>query len=268
MGLSLRPEDAVVSSGFLDDEDVIIKTVRAEMFDYAGQRANDPSPAIAVEYCRDGEDKSNKQYYTAGSSKHQIPSADGKTFDNLRPNPEEQNGFPENCNAIMWLQSIINAGFPTDKLGDDLSVFDGMAVHVNQVPAPERTGLSGTKDKTILIVTKINALPGEKKAKSKSTVKTGTKGSKAKTATPAKTTAAATDTDAADEVTTRAAEVLLIALASAGPEGIKKAALIPKVVPLITGDDPLRSKIVPKIIEDAFLTTQAGWTYANGIVTL
>ena len=269
MGLSLRPEDAVVSGGFLDDEDVVISTVRAEMFDYAGQRANDPSPAIAVSYMRDGEDDGNKQYYTAGKAKDQIPSANGKTFDNLRPNPGDRNGLPEKSNAMMWLQSIINAGFPADKLSDDLSVFDGTSVHVNQVPAPERTGLKGTKDKTILIVTKINSLPGEKsKTKSKSTVKAGASKGKGKAATtPATTPAAAAVEGEVSEVETRAAEVLLIALAS-NPEGIKKAALIPKIVPLIAGDDPLRSKIVPKIIEDAFLATQAGWTYSNGVVTL
>ena len=263
MGLSLRPEDAVVSGGFLDDEDVIIKTVRAAMFDYAGTRVNDPSPAICVEYDR-GDGETNEQYYTVGKSKDTAPSNDGKTFNNLRSDP--RSGLPEKSNGMIWLQAIINAGFPADKIGDDLSVFDGTEVHVNQIPALERKGLAGTKDKTILIVTKINALANEKsKSKSKSTVKSTASKGKSKAATPA-TTPTATDTDV-DEVSARAAELLLTTLAS-NPEGIKKAALIPKVVPNIAADDPLRSQIVPKIIEDAFLATQQGWTYANGIVTL
>ena len=264
MGLSLRPEDAVVSGGFLDDEDVIIKSVRAEMFDYAGQRVNDPSPAIAVEYDR-GDGEVSKQFYTVGKSKDTAPSPDGKMFNNLRSDP--RSGLPEKSNGMMWLQSIINAGFPTDRIGDDLTVFDGTEVHVNQIPAPERKGLSRTEGKTILIVTKINSLPGDKpKTKSKSTVKPAA--SKAKGKAPATAPVTPADTSGAeDQVTARATEVLLTALAST-PEGIKKAALIPKVVPLIAGDDPLRSQIVPKIIEDAFLSTQAGWKYENGVVSL
>ena len=261
MGLSLRPEDAVVSGGFLDDEDVTIKTVRATMFDYAGTRVNDPSPAICVEYDR-GDGETNEQYYTVGKSKDTAPSNDGKTFNNLRSDP--RSGLPENSNGMIWLQAIINAGFPADKIHDDLSVFDGTDAHVNQIPALERKGLTGTKDKTILIVTKINALASERsKSKSKSTVKSTTSKGKTKATTPTDTN---TDTGA-DEVSARAAELLLTTLAS-NPEGIKKAALIPKVVPNIAADDPLRSQIVPKIIEDAFLATQQGWIYANGIVTL
>jgi len=263
--LSIRPEDAVISSGFLDDEDVIIKSVRTIMFDYAGTRINDPSPALEVTYSRGADEDDSSQCYTAGKAKDTAPSADSKGFNNLRS--DDRSGLPSNCNAMMWIQSIVNAGFPSDKLGNDFSAFDNTSVHVNQIPAPDRKGLAGTKDKTILIVTKVNTLPWEQtktaKGKGKASATTTAKG-KGKAAA-ATTTPAATDAGMS-EVDDRATELLLTAL-GLKPEGIKKVELIPLIVGLIPGDDPMRSKIVPRIINDAFLTTQNGWKYAGGVVT-
>ena len=49
---------------------------------------------------------------------------------------------------------MVNAGFPEDKIGNDISVFDGLGAHVNQVAQPKRPGLKKpeTEGKTYLLV--------------------------------------------------------------------------------------------------------------------
>ena len=156
MALSLLPEDAVASGGFLDDEDATLKTVRAVMFDYAGTRVNDPSPAIRAVFDR-GDGEEWIEHYTCGKSKDQIPSADGKSFDNLRADQGTRNGLPETCKGLMFLTSILNAGFPKDKVSNDLSVFDDMDVHINRIPDLERKGLNVKKENsTVAVITKIH----------------------------------------------------------------------------------------------------------------
>ena len=73
-------------------------------------------------------------------------------------------GLNVNTNAVAFISSIVNAGFPEDKLANDISIFNGMGAHVNQVAQPKRPGLKkpeGQEGKTYLLVTKINRLPWE-----------------------------------------------------------------------------------------------------------
>jgi len=153
--LSLRPSDAQAGA-FLDDVDVTLKECRFVVWDYMG-KASKPSTALKITM-EDPDSITHEQYYSAGDPDKVLPSPDGKT---LIPQAGAT-GLNNNTNALAFISSIINAGFPEDKLGSDASVFDGLGAHVNQVAQPKRQGLKDQKEgKTYLLVTKITRLPWE-----------------------------------------------------------------------------------------------------------
>src|SRR5580765_707999 len=153
-GLSLRPSDAQAGS-FLDDVDVTLKECRFVIWDYMG-KAERPSVALKVTMEEVEVPLTHEQYYSAGDPNKVTPSPDGKT---LIPQAGAT-GLNNNTNALAFIASIVNAGFPEDKLGSDASVFDGMGVHVRQVAQPKRAGLKDQKEgKTYLMVEKIIHMP-------------------------------------------------------------------------------------------------------------
>jgi hypothetical protein len=159
IGVSINP-DTFVQGGLIDDVDAILTAVRFAKFDYEGK--SDAVLALKVNFTTpDGEP--HEQYYSAGDLKRFQPSDDG-----LRAIPVAgAASLVVSSNASQFLISIVNAGFPKNKLGDDVSVFDGTGVHLRRVAQAERKGLSKPKEgddrqKTILVVEKILFQPGTK----------------------------------------------------------------------------------------------------------
>jgi hypothetical protein len=152
MALSLKPSDAQ-AGGFIDDVDVILKEVRFVMWDYMGQ--GPPTVALHV-YMQDEQGQDHHQYYSAGDPSKMIPSSDGKTL-----NPAgAATGLNQNTNALAFISSLVTSGFPEDRIGEDVSIFDGLVCHINQVAQPKRSGLKDQKEgKTYALVTKILRLP-------------------------------------------------------------------------------------------------------------
>jgi hypothetical protein len=186
---SFLPENAD-QSGYLDGVQARIASVRATSFDYNGTLST-PVPAIAVVYEPEGG-KETTQHYTVGKPDHRIPSDDGlrfKTFGGKK-------GLPKDSNGLAIVMSLINAGFPVDRLGsgDDLSVFDNTIVKLRSEAQPKREGQETAR--TIVLVDQIVTLPwentaGTKKAAGKPATTTGAKPTGAKPATAAKPAAAA-----------------------------------------------------------------------------
>ena len=152
-GLSLKPSDATVG-GFLDDVDVTIAEARFTVWDYQGKAA--PTIALRVSF-EDQEGGTHQQYYSCGDPTKLHPSTDGRAIVALVPGV----GINQGTNAIAFISSLVNAGFPEDRLTNDVQIFDGLQCHVNQVAQPKRPGLKDQKDKTYLLVTKILRLPWE-----------------------------------------------------------------------------------------------------------
>jgi len=162
-GVSLKPSDAKEGGGgLIDNIDAVAKEVKFTLFDYQGKAA--PVPAIYAKLV-DREDNEFEQYWSMGSAKDWVPSADGKTL--------VASGTAEALNAgsngMIMITSLVNAGFPEDKLGDDISVLTGLDAHWSRVAAPKRTGIAQTAradgktyEQTILCVDKINKLPWDK----------------------------------------------------------------------------------------------------------
>jgi len=256
-GVSLKPSDLIESQGLIDDEDVTITKAKFTMFDYGGKSVAVPAAGFTLDR---GDGDTVEQYYSAGKSADWLPSEDGKT---LTPVGKAK-GLSNSSNWAVFITAMVNAGFPENKLSDDISVFEGMECHVVRVPAPERKGLNQEKkDQTVLIVNKIHKLPWEKgkpkgKGKGKST---GTNGKTNGKPTPPGGSNSDSDSDSLQD---KATEFIMTALAES-PNGIKKASLSQLVFKKLK-DDPDRNKLVQLVFDDGYLNSQPFWTVENGVI--
>lgn len=262
---SLNPEDFTEGGGLIDDVDVTITEARFEMFDYQGA-AKEPAPSLKLSMDIDGDEMD--QNYSMGNSKDWMPSDDGKQL--LAVGRATQ--IRMSSNGGILLKSLLDAGFPADKLGDDISILDGLQAHMIRVPAPERKGVKKTEKQkereerygppTILVVGEINTLPWEK-SRPKGAPKAAGKKAPAKTAS--KKEVASDDGDS--DIDARASEVLMALLAENGGELARKD--VPVKAFQALAKDPDRSSIVKRVFEEDFLSAEGQpWSYDDGTVTL
>jgi len=258
----LNPDSFVEGGGLIDDVDVTFKEVSFEMFDYNGKSA--PAPAMKVVLDVAGDEMT--QYYSMGTAKDWIPSEDGKQLLSVG----SATSIRLSSNGGIFLKSMVDAGFPGDKLGDDISILTGLQAHMIQVPEPQRS-LKKTKEqeekeakfgpKTILVVSAINRLPWEKStpagAKGKAKPAAGTKPAAAKPAA-AKTEAAAEGGGVQDKAT----EFILGVLAEAGT--VMKKELPAKIFAQFK-DDPDKNEMVKTVFSDDFLSA-GPWSYSDGVL--
>lgn len=260
MGVSLKPCDAVDGGGLLDDADVTIVEARFVMFDYSGK--TQPVPAIRLKLdSMDGTDPVD-QYWSVGKAVDWMPSDDGKELIPIGKLLQLKTG----SNGLLLLASAVNAGMPENKLGEDISVLEGMECHVNRVAAPVRKGLDQKEGTTVLAITKIHKLPWEKDA-----AKEEKKGKKASRSSKGKNKATEKSKSNAD-IDALATEFILGVLADdetmkGFPDGIPKAKLAPEAFATLSSDDPNRSAIVRKVFEDEFLNA-GPWSYTAGKITM
>jgi hypothetical protein len=150
-GASLRPGDAA-TGGYLDATDVDIKEARF-IDSYPNGMVQ---TLLRVTYIApDGKDRS--ELYSCGKTEGK-PSADGKY---LVPDTAR---LSAKSGAMRFINSIIAAGFPEDRITTDVSVFDGTRVKLARQPAP-KTGIAehDAKNKEELMPTRVLALPEEGK---------------------------------------------------------------------------------------------------------
>ena len=245
-GASLRPSDAA-SGIMLDDVDVTLENLR--FTDEPPQGYQHGSLFLEVSFS--GKDIENtSQHYSAGSLDRFIPSDDGLRAVPADEDDYEEDGSPsislvKSTNAILFLKSIVDNGFDEEKIGDEVDVFEGINVHLRQVPQPKRSGLDSDDKKPglILLVTKINALAGEKKAKGKG---------KARKAKPV---------EVSGDVTEKATDTVIAAVA-ASENGLKKKELLVEIFKALAKDDD-RTAVVQLVKSDEFLES-GPWTYEDG----
>lgn len=265
--LSLRPSDAQ-AGGFLDDVDVVLTSLRFVVWDYQGK--GEPTVALKVDML-DAEERVHEQYYSAGSPDKLIPNDDGRAVLPLG----EATGLNASCNAIAFLTSLVNAGFPEDKIGNDIGVFDGTVAHVNQVAQPKRTGLKTPQKegKTYLLVTKIVRLPWEaapaaapKAAKGAPAPKNATPkpvaAAPAAVAKPAPVAspAPAPGAEPTEEISMKARMTMMQVLSEKGPLAKGK---LPTEAFRALANDADRNAIVTLVFQEPFLQAAA----AEGVIT-
>lgn len=265
IGALIRP-DAMVTGGLVDDIDVTLDSVRFVLYDYDG-KVQDGVLALHVKM-KDDDGTEYDQYYSAGDPKFFVPSKDGK----MAMPVGSRTALSSSSNAAQFLISLVNAGFPQEQMEADVSIFESMKVHVNRVAQPKRSGIiknasDNDREKTVLIVTRIIAMPGEepvKKGGAKTTA--GTKAAapattKAGTKAAPKAAAPADDDDVAATLT----EVVTTALAEAGGTVTKKD--ITGIVFRALKDHPARNQAVKLVHTDEFLAS-GPWTFDGSELSL
>jgi hypothetical protein len=269
MGISLKPSEASQGGGaMIDDVDVTIKAVRFRLWDYNGQIPN-PILGLEVTYV-DDEGNEAAQVYSAGETKHFVPSPDGSEAQKVGSIETLQ----ETTNAMQFMVSLVNAGFPEDKIADKVTVFEGTRVHVNAVPQPKRPGIKNAKEgKTILLVSKIHSLPGEKAkapAKAKAAPLAAAAAKVAQTQTvQAEQAAAPGGNGAATDVDLNAIGIdTLMGIIMAKGGSIPQAAIAQEAFKVLASH-PQRNQIVQLVYKPEFLK-QAGapWSYDGSTVSM
>lgn len=243
-----KPSNFSEGGGLLNDANVTVKDAAIVLWDYQGK--GPLTPAIKFVFAVEGEENPVEQYWSVGKASDWQPSEDGKTLVPIGKSTQ----LVQSSNGGILLASIVNAGFPEDKITDDITCFVGMQGHVIRVPAPQRTGIVKTPradgksfDDTILVFDKITAFPWEKKGKS-------SKGGGAKAAAAG-----------GEDVETEAVGVMLTILAE-NPDGVLKSKL-PALAFKAAGGSPNKNAIVRLLFRDDFLSSRGEWTFADGKVT-
>jgi len=191
------------------------------------------------------------QHYSAGKLERFEPSSDGLKAVPADPEDYDDEGIPsislvKSTNAILFLKSIVDNGFDEEDIEDTVDVFEGLNVHVRQVPQPKRSGLDveGEAPKPILLVTKINATKGERKSKGKTKAK-----------------AKAKPVETSEDVTEKATDTVIAAVA-VSENGLAKKALLVEAFRALSKDDD-RNAIIALIKSEEFLEN-GPWTYEDG----
>lgn len=257
MGLSLKPKDAETGGGLLDDLDVVISKCRFGLWDYNGAIPQ-PIFALGVTF-KDDDGNEAVQWYSAGKTEHHIPTDDGRKAQAVG---KEAKGLHESTNAMLFIASLVNSGFPEDKIGDDVSVFEGTRVHVNRVPKPKSGfapgGAAPKGDGKILVVTKVYET-GEKP-------KSGAK-AKAKVAEVAQEQAATATAQSNGAIPVKAQEAVINVLSAKGGSVAKN--MLAAEIFKIMSKDPDRNAIIQMAFSDDFLG-QSGqpWQFDGTTVSL
>jgi hypothetical protein len=267
--ISFRPS-TFAKGGFLDDVDVDIVRARFVTFDYDG-KADKPTLALCVTY-KDSAGDEHTQYYSAGDLQFFVPSEDPKNED-LNGITIAQVGskaaLSASSNFAIFANSLANAGFPEDELDKgDIRVIEGLNVHVNQVPAPKRSNLpqkarEDGREKTILVVTKINEAAAPTPAKGAATSKGAATKAAASTAKPASAPAAADDS-LADELSSE----LVGLFAAKEVESMKKSQIAQGLFSSIEKTNPNRNKLVAMAGRDEVLKALDGFTYDGSVLKM
>lgn len=242
---SLKPSDHIMG-GLIDDQDVTFTGLSFTIWDYEG-KSNMRVPALKLEM-EDGDGNPHVQYYSAGDLKNWEPDEDGLSLKKVG----SQSAISQSSNTGQFLASLVNSGFPEDKLEGDVSVAVGVKAHVLRAAQLERPGIDTAKSDrklTILLVSKVISTPfDEKKGKGK----TKTKG-----------TAAAASVSGSDEIKTKATDVVLQILTEVGGT-IQKSKLSQAVFKKLVGDDD-RNDVVKMAFNESFLGgDDTPWNY-NGV---
>jgi hypothetical protein len=262
---SLRPSD-FTTGGLIDDVDIEVKEARFVMWDYAGQ-VRDPVPALAVTMETGGEGtpitESYTQYYSAGDARNLMPSADGKALEVVGGS----GGLKSSSNAGQFLVSLVNAGFPEDRLLDgDISVMDGLEAHVHRIPQPERKGLvktpkQGDREATILVVSKIHRLPWDKKQAKAAGASGGSVSKMLAKSQAGASTGPSTAAEAHAVAHLEKARTVVLGILTGAGGSIVKNRLTAEVFKVLASD-PDRQAIVGLVYQDSFLGGEGHpWTY-------
>jgi hypothetical protein len=176
MGVSIRPSQFVEGGAVPVDRNLLWGPCRFNLFDYTKKDGTVVATTVAAKiHYKDDEGTEYDQEYSAGDPARFTPSKDGKTLEALT----SSENLSKSSNYYILMNALINAGFPENRLGEDISVLDNLYTHNIGIPEPKRSGLvretaEGARERVISVPDSIIKLPWENKGKA-ATVKAATK---------------------------------------------------------------------------------------------
>jgi hypothetical protein len=248
-------DEFVQGAGRLDDVDITVASARWVSWDYRGKIAN---AVLALQVnAVDAEGTEHEEYLSCGDLKFFVPSGDGKKAVPVG----SQVKLNINTNAVAFIASLMNAdtrGEMAAKLrtSDDISVLDGLKLHVVQKAQPKRAGIvaapgvASAEGKTQLIVEKVLSYPWEKAGAAP----------RAAAAAPAAAPKAGNGAPPVADANTELATSTLVTIVSEAGGTIKKSAIAGKVFsnPDVKAQPaPVRNALLGIIVRDDFLMSLA-----------
>ena len=167
MGVSIRPSQFVEGGAVPVDRNLLWGPCRFNLFDYTKKDGTVVATTVAAKiHYKDDEGTEYDQEYSAGDPARFSPSKDGKTLEALTASEN----LSKSSNYYILMNALTNAGFPENKLGEDISVLDGLYTHNIGIPEPKRSGLvretaEGARERVISVPDSIIKLPWEGKGK-------------------------------------------------------------------------------------------------------
>lgn len=256
-GVSLNPDDFKEGGGLWTGVEGTIKGLSFKMWDYQGKAKPACAALLQVE---DDQGVEYEQYLSCGGGSI-YPSPDGKFI--LPAGTALNSG----SNFALFVLSMINAGFPKTRIADDVSVFVGGKYYFERVAAPKRSVIKQPRadgkvfEDTILTVTKIISLPGDK---AKGAVKGAKKGAPSPAVIGVKTaTAASAD---GDDLSDTATMVVMEVLGNNPGVQYNKQTLAKDVFAALA-TNPDKAKIFQLVFAGDTFLSGGPWTYEDGIIT-
>lgn len=138
MGLSLHPEDAI-SGGLFEEGVYRITDAHFLEWDYDKPEGGNVGFGLMVNLTNAESGKTDKKFWSVGASTLWSTTEDGQELLPLGTT----RGVRESCNFMQLMGSLLEAGYPTEKLKTDRvgDIYNGLLVHLINKKAPSREGM-------------------------------------------------------------------------------------------------------------------------------
>lgn len=166
--ISFSP-DTFTTGGLFDDEDAVVTEAQFEIWDYGGKADREATALRLKLEQRDGTEM--EQYWSVGDPDVYWPDDGGKKVISTKT------ALNSSSNFAIFLSTLVGAsGFPLNLIEEDIGGLVGLDAHWMRVAPPKKRSIKKATDDEgrerkdlVLVVSKINALPGEggKKGKGK-----------------------------------------------------------------------------------------------------
>src|SRR5574343_428545 len=238
---SLRPSDFSEATGLFEGVGEITDAMFVT-WDYGGEGPDIPAAKFTIQ---PEEGDEIEQYFSCGKDSDWKPSKDGSRLLAVG----RATGINTSSNFALLLASMVNAGYPEDKMTDNIKDFIGLIANWMRVPAPKRPGLKPKegqeqRERTILTVGDVIKLPWEKAGKAAGKAKDE-------------------DSGGGDDLTEEAANLVMEVLVEQEGTVIKQQ--LPKFLfPKLKGNPNMKA-ILQLVQSDDFLGgDEVPWSYEDG----
>jgi hypothetical protein len=165
MGVSLKPSEFIEGGAVPVDRNLTWKECRFDIFDYTKKDGTVVARSTTARMTYVDDDGAEFiQHYSVAQPERFVPSQDGKQLVAVGG----AQALSKSSNYYILMNALINAGFPENKLGEDISILDGLYTYNIGLPEPKRSGLvreavEGAREKVLSVPSQILKLPWEKK---------------------------------------------------------------------------------------------------------